>query len=166
MSKLWGVHCEWLEKIHCVITKLEHHEAIEWKHFPRYWPFVWGIHWSPVNSLHKGQWHGALMFSLICTGINNWVNIHEAGDFRCMRTHYDVTVMIVVYNTATIFINSLWPDVAIWLNKSKSALAQVWAWCWRHQAITWINVNSSSVRHHLKAISLPYFEWLPCNVPR
>ena len=35
---------------------------ITWKHFPRYWPFVRGIHRSPV---HKGQWYGALMFSLI-----------------------------------------------------------------------------------------------------
>ena len=35
-------------------------------HFPRYWPFVLGIHRSPVNSPHKGQWRGAVMFSLIC----------------------------------------------------------------------------------------------------
>ena len=27
-----------------------------------------GIHRSPVNSPHKGQWHGALIFSLICVG--------------------------------------------------------------------------------------------------
>ena len=26
-----------------------------WKYFPRYWPFVRGIHRSPVNSPHKGQ---------------------------------------------------------------------------------------------------------------
>ena len=32
------------------------------KTFPRYRPFVRGIHRSPVNSPHKGQWHGALMF--------------------------------------------------------------------------------------------------------
>ena len=25
---------------------------------------------------------------------NGWVNNHEAGDLRCYRTHYDVTVMI------------------------------------------------------------------------
>ena len=29
-------------------------------------PFVRGIHRSPVNSHHKGQWWGALMFSFIC----------------------------------------------------------------------------------------------------
>ena len=43
-----------------------HDDVIKWKHFPRYCPFVRGIHRSPVNSKHKGQWRGALMFSLIC----------------------------------------------------------------------------------------------------
>ena len=43
-----------------------HDEVTKLKHFPRYRPFVRGIHWSPVNSTHKGQWRGALMFSLIC----------------------------------------------------------------------------------------------------
>ena len=61
--------------------------------FPRYWPFVRGIHRSPVNSPHKGQWRGALMFSLICARINGWVNNGEAGDLRCHRAHYDVIVM-------------------------------------------------------------------------
>ena len=39
-----------------------HDDVIKWKHFPRYWPFVRGIHRPPVNSPHKGQWRGALMF--------------------------------------------------------------------------------------------------------
>ena len=39
-------------------------DVIKWKHFPRYWSFVRGIHRSPVNSPHKGQWRGALMFFL------------------------------------------------------------------------------------------------------
>ena len=50
-----------------------HDDVIKWKHFPRYWPFVRRIHRSPVNSPHKGQWRGALMFSLICAWINGWV---------------------------------------------------------------------------------------------
>ena len=32
-----------------------HDDVIKWKHFPRYWPFVRGIHRWPVNSPHKGQ---------------------------------------------------------------------------------------------------------------
>ena len=134
---LWSVH------------SFLHHDVIKWKHFPSYWPFVQGIHWSLVNSrdkagykiggrplicrgkkhlrtsafsgnphlkvmgsgpyeaygpvpfwtsfLHcKGQWHGALIFSLISTWINGWVNNCEAGDLRCYGTHYYVTVMMLL----------------------------------------------------------------------
>ena len=61
--------------------------VIKWKHFPRYWPFVRGIRRSPVNSLHKGQWHRALLFSLICAWINGRVNYGEAGDLRRHHAH-------------------------------------------------------------------------------
>ena len=70
------------------------HDVIKRKHFPRCWPFVRGIHRSPVNSLHKGQWRGALIFTLICAWINGWVNNRKTGDLRRHRTHYDVTVMM------------------------------------------------------------------------
>ena len=50
-----------------------HDDVIKWKHFPRNWSFVRGIHRSPVNYPHKGQWRGALMFSLICVWINDSV---------------------------------------------------------------------------------------------
>ena len=70
-----------------------HDDVIKWKHFPRNWPFVRGIHRSPVNSLHKGQWRRAFMFSLICARINGSVNNGEAGDLRRYRAHYDVIVM-------------------------------------------------------------------------
>ena len=32
---------------------LVHDDVIKWKHFPRYWPFVRGIHRFPVISPHK-----------------------------------------------------------------------------------------------------------------
>ena len=44
-----------------------HDDVIKWKHSPLYWPFMQGIHRSAVNSPHKGQWRGALMFSFIYT---------------------------------------------------------------------------------------------------
>ena len=56
---------------------------------------------SLVNSPHKGKWRGALMFSLICPWMNDWVNNREAGDLRRHRTHYDVTVM--EWNHARLF---------------------------------------------------------------
>ena len=55
----------------------------------------------PVNSPHKDQWRGALMFSLICAWINDWVNNREAGDLRRQHGHYDVIVMILSDRMAT-----------------------------------------------------------------
>ena len=71
-----------------------HDDVIQWKHFSRYWPFVRGIHRSPVNSPHKGLWRWALMFSLICTQINGWVNNGEAGDLRRHRAYCDAIIMV------------------------------------------------------------------------
>ena len=75
----------------------------------------------------KGQWRGALIFSLICVWLNGWVNNHEVGDLRRYRAHYDVTAMenpytgklvssngssFTVQKTASFWINRL----CIWLN--------------------------------------------------
>ena len=82
-----------LQEIPIYVQTTKHDDVIKWKHFPRYWPFVRVIHRSPVNCPHKGQWRGALMFSVICAWINGWVNNHEACDLGRHRAHYDVIVM-------------------------------------------------------------------------
>ena len=81
-------------------TRWPQDDVIKLEHFPRYWTFVWGIHRSPVNSPHKGQWRGALMFSLICAWTNGWVNHRDAGDLKHHRAHYDVTAMPHLSNLA------------------------------------------------------------------
>ena len=96
--RLFGWFVGWLA-VWLVISR--HDDVIKWKHFPRNWPFVRGIHRFPVNSPHKGRWRGALMFSLICVWINGWVNNGEAGDLRRYRAHYDVTVMIFNEDTCS-----------------------------------------------------------------
>ena len=68
-------------------------DVIKWKHFSHCWPFAQGIHRSPVNFPHKGQWRGSLMLSLICVWTNGWVNNREAGDLRRYLAHYDVIVI-------------------------------------------------------------------------
>ena len=90
----------------CCTISLLHDDVIKWKHFPRYWPFVRGIHRGPVNSPHKGQWRGALMFSLICVWINGWVNNGEAGELRRNHAHYDVITML--WWVGTVCYASLW----------------------------------------------------------
>ena len=77
-----------------VATAFVHDDVIKWKHFPRYWPLVRGIHRSPVNSPHKGQWRGTVMFSLIYARINCWINNREASDLRHHRANYDVIIML------------------------------------------------------------------------
>ena len=79
-------------------ARKNHNDIIKWKHFPRYWPFVRGIHRLPVNSSHKGQWRRALMFSLIYAWTNGWINTRDAGDLRRHGTHYDATVTCLAIN--------------------------------------------------------------------
>ena len=44
-------------------------------------------------SPHKGQWHGALMYSLIWAWTNGRANQRDAGHLRRHRAHCGVTVM-------------------------------------------------------------------------
>ena len=63
---------------------------------------------------HKGQWRGALMFSLICISIDSWLNNREAGDLRC---HYAVTVMVESLNllTSSLHIShDIWCMLQVW----------------------------------------------------
>ena len=67
---LLSVMVMWAPQLYWVTHNLDaipsyHDDVIKWKHFPRYWLFVrefTGHRWIP----RKGQWRGALMFSLIC----------------------------------------------------------------------------------------------------
>ena len=68
-----------------------HDDVNKW----RYWPFVRGIHRSPVNYPYKGQWRGALMFSLIWVWINDLVNKGEAGDLRRYRESVQISAHLI-----------------------------------------------------------------------
>ena len=82
MKFRWGL-CVCPSHVRSVARCLFHGSS--WRHqmetFSRYWPFVRGIHRSPVNSPNKGRWRGTLMFSLIWAWMNGWVNNREAGDY-------------------------------------------------------------------------------------
>ena len=117
-----------------------HDNVIKWKHFPHYLPCVRGIHRSSVNSPHKGQWRGALMFSLICAWINSWVNNGEASYLRRHRTQYDVIVMYVIKDiciTAKLYFSWLTACLPICTQK-KTHMHTGWLFCmtsfeWLHQ---------------------------------
>ena len=75
-----------------LVSTQSYDDVIKWKHFPRNWHLC-GEFTGPVNSPHKDQWRRALMLSLICVWINDWVNNREAGDLRRYRANYNVIVM-------------------------------------------------------------------------
>ena len=108
----------------------QHDDVIKWKHFSRYWPFVppgnspvtGEFHSWPVNSPQKGQRREALMFSLICAWTNTWVNNRDAGDLRCHRTAYDVTVLNLQLFTSFVNIHILHVRYLLMLHGCSSLL--------------------------------------------
>ena len=104
-ERQWNVilnSCNWTPRIGRTCPC--HDDVIKWKYYPRYWAFVRGIHWSPVNSPPIGQLRGALMFSLICAWINGWVNNRDAGD---LRRHWDVISSKNLYRHVIILMHAL-----------------------------------------------------------
>ena len=94
-----------------------------------------------VNSPHKGQWRRALMFSLICTWINDWVNKGEAGDLRCHRPHYDVTVMLNTEICSTSVIPVIYA-VFLFCHSIKMRLyCLLFLWC-----VQYINILNSVIK--------------------
>ena len=100
--------------------------VMKWNDFPCYWSFVRGNHRPPVNSPYKGQWRGALMFSLIWAWINGWVNNRDAGDLRRHRAHYGFVRPLCHCNAA-----GYWPQAFIFsdlydrLRSSKNQIKKI-----------------------------------------
>ena len=89
----WVPHVYVGDKYSYTGTLVWQNDVTKCKHFPRCWSFVRRIHRSSVGSHHKGQWRGALIFSLICAWTNGRANNPEAGDLIRYRAHYDVILM-------------------------------------------------------------------------
>ena len=72
-----------------------HDDVIKGKHFPRYWPFLWGVHPPPMNSPQKGQWPARWSYDVffdLC--LNKWLSKQrDSSDFIHHCAHYDITVM-------------------------------------------------------------------------
>ena len=63
-----------------------HDDVIKWKHFPRYWPFVFPAQRPVTRS-----------FDIFCD-LRPYIRLSKQwwGDLRCYRTHYDVIVMVSI----------------------------------------------------------------------
>ena len=77
--------------------RFHHDDVIKWKHFPRYWPFVWGIAGnSPVTGEFPAQSPMTLSFDVFCDlRPNKRLSKQSQGRWlRRHRAHYDVIVMM------------------------------------------------------------------------
>ena len=99
-----------------------HDDVIKWKHFPRYWTFVRGIHWLPVNSPHKGQWHKPLSKQSWCW----WFETPS----RSLWRHCNVMWQECSYITR-------------YLTKTKHSKHRTWAKYLGPILLTWFNFNPS-----------------------
>ena len=73
-------NCWWSGPYTCDIND----DVIKWKHFPRYWPFVRGIHPSPVNSPHKGHAVTRSLDIFLCLHVNK--QLSKQSRRRWIRT--------------------------------------------------------------------------------
>ena len=112
LAFVWGIHRDrWIPRTN---GQLRENVSIWWRHHV-YWrhvlcqvyliyeelnclvndysSFIQIKFWSQVNSPHKGQWRGTLMFSLICIWTNGWVNNLDVGDLGRHSAHYGATLM-------------------------------------------------------------------------
>ena len=136
---------------------LTHDDVIKWKHFPCYWPFVRGIHRPQVNSPHKGQWRGALMFSLVCAmnkGLSKqpwrwwvetpsrslWRHCNDTETFSRDPTIYDVESTLTKYQMQMMFTSNclrpnyklgsiLWRRRPLWYGINR-VIWDIWWYRW------------------------------------
>ena len=67
------------------------------EHFPRYWPFVRGIHRSPVESPHKGQWLGAFGFFFVNKQpLRRWFETSLRPSWHHCNVIYSIPLLILL----------------------------------------------------------------------
>ena len=82
-------------KLYCIC----HDDVINWKHFPRYWPFARRFRWIPFTKASDVElW--CFLWSASEQTEQNW----DAGDLRRHSTHYDVTVMYNLFFSHALYI--------------------------------------------------------------
>ena len=102
-------------------------DVIKWKHFPRNWPFVRGIHRSPGNSPHKGQWRGGTgeFPTQMASYAELWCFLWSASEFgagysRRDRAHYDVIAMVICLKIWWVAFNTLMKQRTLFLKRLNS----------------------------------------------
>ena len=133
---------------------------------------VRGIHRSPVNSPHKGQWRGSFMFSLISAWTKGWANNWDMGDLRCHRANYDVNVVCSGHFVRSAM-GAKWSAHQILIAMEKSLVKWTFV-LWSHVYVDWMIwfrayhcVIDNATQNGFKIYSWKYFPryWSPVDSP-
>ena len=94
------VACDWSIFSNRVVDNCVCSWCVQWppvsmtyQRYPHYWPFVVGIHRSPVVSLRKGLMMQSLMCALMSVGANSWTNSRVVSDFKTPWRGFNVPVI-------------------------------------------------------------------------
>ena len=117
-----------------------HDDVIKWKHFPRYWPFVRGIHWSPVNELY---WYRMLYSRDLTSRFMSYHMVLSAlivvRECTCIHTHAHIYMYMYMYVY-------LWMHVSMetWLYVCSSCVRYMYPFnvCWNYDVFSlWLLVQ-------------------------
>ena len=130
--------------------------------------FVRGIHRWLVDSPHKGQWHEALIFSLICACTNDWSKQSRRRWFktpsRSLWRHAYVRWVLREYfgvyhwrRSNAIVLGPMKQTWTAWVNKSLLSTAMLWF----HKSRTMQNEPVSSA--YFMSVSMSWRHLGPAN---
>ena len=91
---------EYTHTMHTETSWRSHDDVMNWKHFLRYWPFVRGIHRSPMDSPSQRPVTRNFDVFFDLRPKRGCASNRDAGDLRRHRAHYDVTVMTSLWKIA------------------------------------------------------------------
>ena len=126
----------------CYVNHWDTSDMSRWRHqmetFSALLAICAEIHRSPVNSPHKGQWRGALMFSLISV----WINV--------MLTHWcmDKVASVLTFGSMSRTNNiSALVQAVVWCHQATSHyLSQCWAGSLHHTASLGLSQLTTKIR--------------------
>ena len=120
-----------------------HDEIIKWKHFPYYWPFVRGIHQSPVNSLTKAS--DAEFWCFLWSLLNKRLSIQSKHWWFEKPSH-------PLWHHS----NVIW-GILIWLVKLKVKSIHMIVDCCLDRIVSQIAKTLGSIRHRSDTFALDRF---------
>ena len=124
-----------------------------------------GIHRSPVDSPHKGQWRGGLMLFLICDWTNGPADNRDTGDLRRLANQNIPICIVTTIKISIIGMSRVKPDFYLRMTRvinTRNELASSWI-SFMASTVEFTGVTLTSFCHQRvkwhAVISFPIDDW-------